>query len=66
LFSAGAATGFVAAHSVRGLAGSGAAAVVAGAGAVLSSVSTALAAFTARPGPAAAQKRKVKFYFVEI
>ena len=61
MFSAGAATGFVAANSVRGLAGSGTAAVVAGAGAVSSTVSTALAAFTVRPG----QKRKVykkKYY----
>jgi len=66
LFSAGAATGFVAANSVRGLAGSGAAAFSAGAGAVSSVASTALAAFTARPGQASGQKRKVKFQYCRI
>jgi len=65
LFSAGAATGFVAANSIRGLAGSGAAAFSAGAGAVSGVASTALAAFTARPGQASGQKRKVKYYFVK-
>jgi len=54
------ATGFAVATSVRELAGAGGAAFVAGAGAVTSTVSSALAAFSTGTGTVSGIKRKVR------